>query len=101
MTLGADDQDLYNAELHAACQRQGMAYERFLAKKGDVFFWTADLVHRSHDRVLPAETSRLSCVTHYHPASTAPFWFRFHPDRQHIVHLAIGRICQCPLQTGR
>jgi phytanoyl-CoA hydroxylase len=84
MTFGVDDQAVYNDDLHAACQKAGMDYQRFLAKKGDVFFWTADLVHRSHDRVLPAETSRLSCVTHYHPETTVPFWFRFHPDRQHI-----------------
>lgn len=80
-----DDQDLYVAELDAACRRQSMTYERFLAKKGDVFFWTADLVHRSHPRTLPEDTSRLSCVTHYHPATTTPFWFRHHPDRTHIA----------------
>lgn len=76
-----DDHDLYSAELDNACRRQFMTYERFLAKKGDVFFWTADLVHRSHPRTLPDDTSRLSCVTHYHPATTTPFWFRHHPDR--------------------
>ncbi|MGD0103023.1 MAG: phytanoyl-CoA dioxygenase family protein [Rhodopila sp.] len=80
-----DDQDLYVAELDAACRRESMTYERFLAKKGDVFFWTADLVHRSHPRTLPDDTSRLSCVTHYHPTCTAPFWFRHHPDRTGIV----------------
>jgi hypothetical protein len=26
-------------------------------------------------------------VTHYHPATTVPFWFRFHPDRQHVIDL--------------
>jgi phytanoyl-CoA hydroxylase len=81
----ADDQDLYVSELDAACRRESMAYERFLAKKGDVFFWTADLVHRSHPRTLPDDTSRLSCVTHYHPANTTPFWFRHHPDRNHVT----------------
>ena len=83
--FGQDDNDLYIAELDAACRRESMTYERFLAKKGDVFFWTADLVHRSHPRTLPDDTSRLSCVTHYHPSTTKPFWFRFHPDRQHVV----------------
>ena len=72
-------------ELDAACRRKSMTYERFLAKKGDVFFWTADLVHRSHPRTLPDDTSRLSCVTHYHPATTTPFWFRHHPDRTHAI----------------
>jgi hypothetical protein len=85
--FGEDDQDLYTTELDAACRRNGMSYERLLAKKGDVFFWTADLVHRSHPRTLPDDTSRLSCVTHYHPTTTQPFWFRHHPDRTHIVDL--------------
>jgi phytanoyl-CoA hydroxylase len=80
-----DDQDLYVGELVAACRRESMTYERFLAKKGDVFFWTADLVHRSHPRTLPDDTSRLSCVTHYHPATTAPFWLRQHPERAHVA----------------
>ena len=64
-----------------------MSYERFLAKKGDVFFWTADLVHRSHPRTLPEGTSRLSCVTHYHPATTTPFWFRHHPERTCVINV--------------
>lgn len=79
-----DDNDRYIAELDSACRRHSMTYERLLAKKGDVFFWTADLVHRSHPRTLPDDTSRLSCVTHYHPATTTPFWFRHHPDRTHM-----------------
>jgi phytanoyl-CoA hydroxylase len=87
MNFSEDDQDLYNNELHADCQGNGMTYERFLAKKGDVFFWTADLVHCSHKRVMPEGTSRLSCVTHYHPTSTIPFWFRFHPNRTHMIDL--------------
>lgn len=85
MNFAADDQDLYIAELDAACRREGMVYERFLAKKGDVFFWTADLVHRSHPRTLPEDTSRLSCVTHYHPTTTTPFWFRHHPSRTRVI----------------
>ena len=87
MHFANDDQELYVTELDAACRREGMTYERFLAKKGDVFFWTADLVHRSHPRSLPEDTSRLSCVTHYHPTTTTPFWFRHHPDRTHVVDL--------------
>ena len=88
MDFATDDQDLYVTELDTACRRQSMTYERFLAKKGDVFFWTADLVHRSHPRTLPEDTSRLSCVTHYHPATTTPFWLRHHPNRTHVVEYA-------------
>jgi len=85
INFASDDEPLYVAELDAACRRESMTYQRFLAKKGDVFFWTADLVHRSHPRTLPDDTSRLSCVTHYHPTTTTPFWFRHHPNRTHII----------------
>lgn len=27
----------------------------------------------------------MSLVTHYYPHETKPFWFRFHPDNQHVV----------------
>jgi phytanoyl-CoA hydroxylase len=87
MNFAADDSDLYMTELEAACRTESKTYERFLAKKGDLFFWTADLVHRSHPRTLPEDTSRLSCVTHYHPATTTPFWFRFHPNRTHVTDI--------------
>jgi ectoine hydroxylase-related dioxygenase (phytanoyl-CoA dioxygenase family) len=75
---GVDDRAGYEAALTAACQ--GLPYERFMAKKGDVFIWAADLVHQSHRRTLPLETPRLSCVTHYCPMTTTPFWYRFHPE---------------------
>jgi phytanoyl-CoA hydroxylase len=84
MDFAVDDAAEYARLLDVACQQRGMAYQRFFAKKGDVFFWTADLVHRSHPRTLPDETPRLSCVTHYCPATTTPFWFRHHPDKRQI-----------------
>jgi len=74
----------YEAALQRACEQAGMEYRRFLAKKGDVFFWAADLVHRSHPLSLPPETPRLSCVTHHHPTTTQPFWFRFHPEHRAV-----------------
>lgn len=77
-----DDRSVYCASLAEACR--DLRYERFMARKGDVFFWTADLVHLSHPRTLPEETSRLSCVTHYCPDTTTPFWFRRRPDKRGI-----------------
>jgi len=85
MDFAVDDQNAYERDLRQACDERGFAYRKFAARKGDVFFWTADLVHASHPRTLPVETNRLSCVTHYHPAGTAPFWFRFHPDKRHTA----------------
>jgi len=90
INFGVDDPKAYAKELDQACQERGLAYERFMAKKGDVLFWTADLVHRSHARTLAEETSRLSCVTHYHPATTTPFWFRQHPAKRHFLDVEGG-----------
>ena len=74
-----DSRTEYEAALAEACK--GMKYERFMAKKGDVFVWAADLVHQSHPRTMAEDTPRLSCVTHYCPTTTVPFWNRFHPDK--------------------
>ena len=43
----------YSQEMEEACQLRQLAHHRLLAKKGDVFFWAADLVHRSHPMSLP------------------------------------------------
>ena len=80
----ADDAAKYSADLVAACEQRRMPYQRLLAKKGDVFLWTADLVHLSHPRSLPEDTSRMACVTHYCPMTTEPFYFRFFPDHRTI-----------------
>lgn len=73
----------YAHDLEQACEERQLAYGRLLARKGDVFFWTADLVHRSHPRSLPAETPLLSCVTHYCPATSMPDWFN-DPEKRGI-----------------
>jgi hypothetical protein len=65
----------YSAQIEKECQTRQLAHHRLLAKRGDVFFWTADLAHRSHPMTLPPGTPRLSCVTHYCPATLMPHWF--------------------------
>jgi phytanoyl-CoA hydroxylase len=72
---GETPREHYVAALERECDARQLAYKRLLAKKGDVFFWTADLVHRSHPQTAPHGRSRLSCVTHYCPATAAPHWF--------------------------
>jgi ectoine hydroxylase-related dioxygenase (phytanoyl-CoA dioxygenase family) len=88
--FAVDDQHEYAEQLDTMCRERDLPYRRFMAKKGDVFFWAADLVHRSHPRTLPEDTSRLSCVTHYCPATVQPFWFNFHPDNRGIEPDAMG-----------
>ncbi|MBL8729392.1 MAG: LON peptidase substrate-binding domain-containing protein [Planctomycetes bacterium] len=55
---------------------RGCTKHDFLAKQGDVFVWAADLVHGSNPRTRPLVETRRSCVTHYCPTTTQPFWFR-------------------------
>ncbi|MDR3536444.1 MAG: phytanoyl-CoA dioxygenase family protein [Acetobacteraceae bacterium] len=72
---GETSGEQYVEDLERECQARQFPYRRLLAKKGDVFFWTADLVHRSHPQTPPGGRSRLACVTHYCPATSAPHWF--------------------------
>lgn len=80
---GNTDDATYVRDLEEACRSRQLAHHRLLAKKGDVFFWAADLVHRSHSRSLPPETPRLSCVTHYCPATALPLFFH-EPEKRGI-----------------
>jgi phytanoyl-CoA hydroxylase len=72
---GETTTEQYAKDLEQECQARQLAHHRLLAKKGDVFFWAADLVHRSHPQAPPLWRSRLSCVTHYCPATSMPHWF--------------------------
>ncbi len=54
---------------------QGMSLEteRFLARRGDVLFWSADLPHGGKS-ISPTST-RKSVVTHYCPSEVVPSYF--------------------------
>lgn len=54
-----------------------MSEQTFLAKRGDVLFWAADLVHGGRP-VSPLAT-RKSVVTHYCPAELAPLIWEHRP----------------------
>jgi hypothetical protein len=70
--------------------RRGLEQSSFLAKKGDVLFWHADLPHGGGAITRPNATRR-SLVTHYCPASQVPFYFRFlSPDRQRKARAPSG-----------
>jgi hypothetical protein len=80
-----DDEKAVQRALLEHCQRLKLPKRNFIAKKGDVFVWAADLVHGSNPRTRPEEETRMSLVTHYHPENTDPFWFRFYPDNRGTV----------------
>ncbi|HVU03073.1 MAG TPA: phytanoyl-CoA dioxygenase family protein [Polyangiaceae bacterium] len=79
-----DDAEKVKAHLLSECARLHCEKHDFIAKKGDVFLWAADLVHASNPRTLPEEETRLSVVTHYCPKSTKPYWFRFHKENRKL-----------------
>jgi ectoine hydroxylase-related dioxygenase (phytanoyl-CoA dioxygenase family) len=80
-----DDEKAVQRTLLERCERLGLPKRDLIARKGDVFLWAADLVHGSNPRTRPEEETRMSLVTHYHPESTEPFWFRFYPDNRGTV----------------
>lgn len=67
---GRDGQDVHReflAQLHVQAQERGIKMQRFLAKKGDVFVWHADLPHGG-SQILQDRTRR-SLVVHFVPLS--------------------------------
>lgn len=70
---GAEVHDRYQAHLAHQIEARGYHRETFLARKGDVLIWSADVVHGgSHVRV--PEATRRSLVTHYCPATLNPLY---------------------------
>ncbi len=73
MPVGSSEYRAYVDSLHNRCSERGLARERFLAKKGDVLLWSADLVHGGSSYVSKGIT-RKSLVTHYCPISCSPIY---------------------------
>lgn len=59
--------------------------ERFLAKKGDVLIWHADLAHGGSE-ITNAKATRKSLVTHYCPNSVDPKYFEMEMHRTKLQH---------------
>jgi hypothetical protein len=63
--------------IKAQASGAGLSTERFLAKRGDILIWSADLAHGG--RPISATQTRKSVVTHYCPAELAPAYFEHRP----------------------
>ncbi|MCB0350831.1 MAG: phytanoyl-CoA dioxygenase family protein [Bdellovibrionales bacterium] len=61
------------ASYQVDAERFGHKKERFLAKKGDVLIWHADLAHGGSPRIHPDKT-RKSLVAHYGPQTAKVFY---------------------------
>jgi len=72
----------YYAHLSRCAEERGAKPTRFLAKKGDVFIWSADLGHGGSPYTDHSRT-RKSLVTHYCPVNVYPMYFHYfgHSER--------------------
>jgi phytanoyl-CoA hydroxylase len=71
--------------LSAESERRNLEKKRFMAKKGDVLFWTNDFAHGGSPSQ-KKEHSRLSLVTHYCPIQCNPYYFYTRMHSQKIQH---------------
>jgi len=69
-TVEREEVKRHVARLEKAARRAGIEKTVLQAKKGDVLFWHADLVHGGNP--VSAEATRKSLVTHYCPKRTSP-----------------------------
>lgn len=69
------EHDTFLQSLHRDARTFGHRRSSFLAKKGDVLIWHADLAHGGSKITKPAST-RKSLVAHFTPASDEPYYRR-------------------------
>lgn len=69
------EQAQFLASLAADAKKYSHRRTSFVARKGDVLIWHADLAHGGSKIIKPNRTRR-SLVTHYCPASLKPFYCR-------------------------
>lgn len=62
----------------------GLPKDRFLARRGDILIWSADLAHGGGK--ISVEQTRKSVVTHYCPADLVPSYFEQRPGRALLQH---------------
>jgi len=62
----------YEPAVRTACEEEGLKKQAFLAKKGDVLFWHANLVHGGAARLDP-NVSRKALVCHYFAEGTVTY----------------------------
>jgi len=70
----------WSAWLHEEGARRGLAQKSFLAKKGDILIWHADLAHGGA-QVTNTALTRQSLVGHFCPAGRRPNYFDKRPHR--------------------
>jgi hypothetical protein len=65
--------------------RRQLPVQRFMAKRGDILIWHADLAHGGSP-ITNASLTRKSLVGHFCPTSARPHFMRYAPDRATVLH---------------
>jgi hypothetical protein len=73
------EEELHRDSLVQRSVQEGYDERTFLARKGDVLIWAADLAHGG--KPINLERTRRSIVTHYCPAEVAPLYFEGSPRK--------------------
>lgn len=68
------------AQLHEQARQKGIKQDSFLAKKGDVLIWHADLAHGGA-RITDNKQTRRSLVVHFCPLSVKPSYVKQIPQQ--------------------
>lgn len=72
---GEEVHQQFLAQLHEQARQRGIKQDSFLAKKGDVLIWHADLAHGGA-RITDSKKTRRSFVVHFCPLSVKPSYVK-------------------------
>jgi ectoine hydroxylase-related dioxygenase (phytanoyl-CoA dioxygenase family) len=78
---GPAQHDEWSRLLNENAERLGMERQTFLARKGDVLIWSADLAHGGSP-VTDESLTRRSLVGHFCPVGVEPNYYSYRPDRR-------------------
>ncbi|KMS58372.1 phytanoyl-CoA dioxygenase family protein [Sphingobium cupriresistens] len=91
---GQETHNLWGAHLVENAQKSAKGVECFLAKKGDILVWHADLAHGGSAITNP-QLTRQSLVGHFCPQTTEPYFFSTHPHLAKVrFHKGLGYCSQ-------
>jgi ectoine hydroxylase-related dioxygenase (phytanoyl-CoA dioxygenase family) len=79
----------YYEHLDSCAQSRNIPKAKFLAKKGDVFIWSADLAHGGGE-IEDSNKTRRSIATHYCPISAYPMYRHYDEGSSEIVDCGDG-----------
>jgi phytanoyl-CoA hydroxylase len=80
---GPDPHDAWSRQIQACAAANPAGRETFVARKGDILIWHADLAHGG-SQVTDESLSRQSLVGHFCPSSARPHYFNLNMNRETV-----------------